>query len=65
MNGFLPSHADLGQHVGLQPRDVGQHPGHPEVVHLVIDHHGDGGRGAYHNDDRQEDVGVDSRSLEL
>ena len=55
----------MGQHVRLEPADVGQNPGHPEVVHLVVDHHGDGGGGAYHDDDQQEDVGVHSSPLKL
>ena len=64
MDDFLPPAGHHGQHVGLEAADVGQTPGHPEIVHLVIDHHGDGGGGADHDDDGQKDVGVHGCPLE-
>ena len=63
LNYSLSSPRCLSQHVGLQPTDVWQDPGHPDVAVLFIDHHGDGGGGAYHDDDCQEDVGVHGRPL--
>ena len=48
----------------LADADVGQDPGHPQLVVGVVDDHGHGGGAPYHQDDQQEEVGVHHRALQ-